>query len=70
MKRHTLVILFLGLSFSAQIARADWSVVKKLTGTPGESWYPAIAVDPYNNLHVVWFDDTSQNWDIYYKKGK
>ncbi len=68
MKRLTLVILFLGLFFSAQVSQAGWGTVKKLTWTPGESKYPAIAVDSYNNIHVVLFDDTPGNNEIYYMR--
>jgi hypothetical protein len=29
----------------------------------------AIAVDPSGNIHVVWYDDTPGDFEIYYKKG-
>ncbi len=32
----------------------------------GQRWYPAIAVDPFSNVHVVWHDPISGNMDILY----
>jgi hypothetical protein len=34
----------------------------------GDSWNPAIAVDPSGDLHVAWEDPTPGNWEIYYKQ--
>jgi BNR repeat-containing family member len=45
-----------------------WSAAKRLTWTSGWSLHPAIAADSGNALHVVWEDDTSGSYDIYYKK--
>jgi hypothetical protein len=42
---------------------------KRLTWNSEDSWYPAIAVDSNNHLHVVWQDRIPGNWEIYYKKG-
>jgi len=47
---------------------ATWTKSQRLTWTSGESWWPAIAVDSPANLHVVWYDDTLGNYEIYYKK--
>jgi hypothetical protein len=40
---------------------------KRLTWNSGISEYPAIAVGSNNHLHVVWWDDTSGNIEIFYK---
>jgi hypothetical protein len=48
-------------------AGASWSTNKKLTWTAGDSKSPAIAIDALNVLHVVWFDYTPGNPDIYYR---
>jgi len=45
-----------------------WTTSKRLTFTSGLSGSPAIAVDASLNLHVVWQDDTSGNYEIYHKK--
>ena len=45
-----------------------WSTSKRLTWTSGGSYLPVIAVDSSDNLHVVWYDDTPGNSEIYYKK--
>jgi BNR repeat-like domain len=68
MKRTTLAALAAGLFFFAPIAQADWSPAKRLTWDAGGSWGPVIAVDSFDNLHVVWYDDTPGNSEIYYKK--
>jgi hypothetical protein len=48
---------------------ATWSGSKRLTWTSGESRRAFISVDSANNPHVVWHDNTSGNYEIYYKKG-
>ncbi len=47
---------------------STWSAEKRITWNSGWSYWPAIAIDSNNNLHVVWEDDTPGNWEIYYKK--
>jgi len=68
MKRTGLMILVLGLSFSAQMAQADWSAAKRLTWTFGDSGFPAIALDSSDAIHVVWIDDTPGNFETFYRK--
>jgi hypothetical protein len=46
-----------------------WTPAEKLTMNSGSSWAPAITVDSLGNIHLVWFDDTPGNYEIYYKKG-
>ena len=67
MKPKTLLMLVLGLCFSAQMARADWSAAKRLTWNPGYSRFAAIAVDSNDTIHLVWSDYLSDNNDLYYK---
>jgi hypothetical protein len=47
---------------------ATWSVTVNVSNNAGDSWYPAIATDSGNNLHVVWGDNTPGNWEIIYSK--
>jgi len=47
---------------------STWDATKRLTWNSGSSRYPAIAIDPNNNLHVVWHDNIPGNYEIYYKK--
>jgi hypothetical protein len=47
---------------------ATWTATKRLTKTAGDSVYPAIAVDGLGHLHVVWYDQTPGNNEIYYMK--
>jgi hypothetical protein len=44
-----------------------WSPLRKLTWTAGESTYPKIVFDAWNNIHLVWQDNTPGNAEIYYK---
>jgi len=67
MKRLALRILALGLTFSAQVALADWGAVKRLTWTADTSGIPSIAAYLSGSLHVVWYDSTPGNLEIYYK---
>jgi len=45
-----------------------WATSKKLTRNSGWSYSPDIAVDPSNNPHVVWFDSSPGNCEIFYRK--
>jgi len=45
---------------------ATWTANKRLTWTSGASSRPEIAVDASSNLHVVWYDNTPGNGEIYY----
>ena len=45
----------------------SWTT-KRLTHNAGGSRTPAVAADSNNHVHVVWYDDSSGNWEIYYKK--
>jgi BNR repeat-like domain len=47
-----------------------WSTSKRISWTPGYSAMPDIAAGPSGYLHVVWYDDTPGNDEIYYIKGK
>ncbi len=46
---------------------STWTPNQRLTWNSGYSGSPAIAVDASGNLHLAWNDDTSYNWEIYYK---
>jgi hypothetical protein len=45
-----------------------WQPIQRLTWTPGTSWAPAIAVEASGSIHMVWYDDSSGNDEVYYKK--
>jgi phage terminase large subunit-like protein len=47
-----------------------WDAAKRLTWNSGGSCVPAIAAGPDDTVHIVWYDDTPGNFEIYYKKGK
>lgn len=47
---------------------ASWTSLKRLTWTGDFSSLPAFAIAPDDSLHVVWREDKSSNWEIYYKK--
>jgi BNR repeat-like domain len=47
---------------------AHWTAATRLTSTDGKSSSPAIAVDPWGFLHLVWEDEAAGNWEVYYKK--
>jgi hypothetical protein len=41
---------------------------KRLTWTPSYSYVPDIYIDTSDHIHVVWYDLTPGNWEIFYKK--
>jgi hypothetical protein len=45
-----------------------WTAADRLTWNSGVSWDPALAADSSGDLHLVWWDDTVDNREIYYKK--
>jgi len=45
----------------------SWST-KRLTYNSGNSRAPDIAADSNNHLHVLWWDDSPGNFEIYYKR--
>jgi hypothetical protein len=47
---------------------ATWSGANRLTWTSGSSFTPAVAVDSSDNLHVVWYDNTPGNLEVFYKR--
>ena len=44
-----------------------WSLSQRLTWTSDGSWEPVIAVDSNAAIHVVWYDDTPGQNEIYYR---
>jgi hypothetical protein len=46
----------------------SWTT-KRLTWSPGSSYWPGIAIDSSDQIHIVWVDYTPGNWEVYYKKG-
>jgi BNR repeat-like domain len=71
MKRLLSTILALsGLSISAQPARADWTLAKRLTWNEHASYRPAIAIDSTGDLHLVWNDYIPGNGEIYYMRSR
>ena len=45
-----------------------WAAAKRLTWTSSYSIQPVIAVDSSNDIHVIWADSASGNYELYYKK--
>jgi len=45
-----------------------WSAARRLTWTSGGSKGQVIALDPSDTLHVVWYDDTPGNQEVYYRR--
>ena len=47
---------------------ATWSSPTRLSWTAENSETPSLAVDSCSRVHVVWFDETPGNWEIFYKR--
>jgi len=47
---------------------STWMTTQRITWNNGDSLAPAIAVDSSGNPHVVWYDKTPGNYEIYYRK--
>jgi hypothetical protein len=46
-----------------------WGGPHRLTWNAGSSNFPRLASDSSNNIHMVWQDESSGNFEIYYRKG-
>ena len=46
----------------------NWASARRLTWTPGDSFFPAIELGFSGQLHVVWQDLAASNEEIFYKK--
>jgi len=69
MRKKIFLIIALGIGLFFQMLNAQtWSAAKRLTYSSGSSYCPAIARDSSNNIHVVWYDYTPGNWEIFYKR--
>jgi hypothetical protein len=68
MKKSAIVGLVMALVFSAPMARGSWGPSQRITWTPEGSGNPAIAVDAYSDIHVVWHDFSPGAAEIFYKK--
>ena len=70
MSRTRLMILAMGLLVAAQVGQAQVVILPnpRLTWNAGDSECPVIAVEPADNIHIVWYDDTPGNYEIYYKQ--
>jgi len=47
---------------------ATWTAAKRLTWNSSSSIQPTFAVDSSNDIHVIWADSASGNYELYYKK--
>jgi len=45
-----------------------WSTLTRLTWNTGESQAPVICADSGSGIHVVWYDNTPGNYEIFYKR--
>ena len=67
MKKTKLILPALGLFLFARAALAQWEPAVRLSLNPGESNSPQLAVDSSGGVHLVWYDDTPGNNEIFYK---
>jgi len=67
MKYMKLIVPFVGLFLFTQAAQAQWEPAARLTWNSGASNSPRVAVDSSGGVHLVWYDDTPGNNEIYYK---
>jgi hypothetical protein len=49
---------------------SSWLGTARLTWNTGHSDDPSITINPISGIHVVWYDETPGNYEIYYKNGK
>jgi len=67
MKKSLVSISVLLISCLLPISGFPWSSLKRLTWNSGMSICPDITCSSVSGTHVVWVDDSSGNYEIYYK---
>lgn len=55
-----------GIQTDIYYINSSWSTAVNVSNNTGDSIYPRIKVDSNNNLFVIWEDNTTSQWDIYY----
>ena len=69
MKKKLALILVIGVFLLIRpLSAQTWETTKRLTWNSGDSTNPRIAIDTNNHFHVVWFDDTPGNNELFYKR--
>ena len=69
MKSYGFLVVFFGIGLMFQpLSAQTWGTEKRLTWNAGNSSHPSVATDSSDHIHVVWDDDISGNFEIYYKK--
>jgi hypothetical protein len=69
MNKKTVIIGIMGVFLLMQpLSAQTWEKTKRLTWNSGFSVHPKAAVDTSHNIHVVWYDHTPGNAEIYYKR--
>jgi len=67
-KKVFLFVIMASILIFKPLSAQTWEEEKRLTWNSGESRLPAIATDSGNNIHLVWYDDTPGNNEVFYKK--
>ncbi len=52
--------------YSTKPSGGSWSTSVNISDNSGGSGFPGLAMDSSGGLHVVWYDDTPGNFDIFY----
>ena len=47
---------------------ASWTAVQRLTWNAGNSYSPKLGLEDNGNIHVVWYDDSLGNKEIFHKR--
>ena len=47
---------------------SNWGPIQRATWNSGASLKPVVAVDSGNNVHIIWYDDSPGNNEIYDKQ--
>ena len=63
---NMMVVLIAVFLFSAMRVEALWRT-ERISANAGDSRSPAVALNG-SNIYVVWFDDTTGNFEIYFKR--
>jgi len=66
-KKASILIVIGLLLFSPSLSAQTWSPSFRLTWNPGKSNIPVVAIDSDDSIHVVWYDDSPGNSEIFYR---
>ena len=66
--KHAIIVVAGIFIILQPLSAQTWKKTRRLGWTSGSSQEPRVAMNPSNNIHLVWRVNYSGNWEVYYWK--